>query len=98
MPYELRWVDPPTNPHLPVLADADLPDGLVPGLSLGGPEERRTPDRKQTFYRCRNCKGWIEGRAHESCVNALAPLSGRRGTEFHCIRCGHEVAFTGMMS
>lgn len=96
MPYESRWVDPPTDPTLPVLAEP--PEGCVPGIGFGGPKEVRTPDHRRHFYECRHCKGWIEGHPHESRVNNLGPLSGRRGTEFHCVRCGHEVGFTGMMS
>ena len=50
------------------------------------------------YYKCQFCKGWIEGRPRRYQEDTLAPLSGRRGTAEHCLRCGREISFFGVMS
>ena len=55
----------------------------------------------KTYFFCHHCGGWIEGEPHENEVNTMSPshpLSGRRGWEFYCLRCGGEIGFSGMVS
>lgn len=94
MPYETRWVPAPSDLSLPVLTEP--PEGATDWPSLGGPKEVRLGHRH--FYHCRDCGGWIEGHPNEYRVDTLAPLSGRRGTEYFCLRFGQEIGFSGLMS
>lgn len=59
-----------------------------------------TPDNWRTWYECYHCKGFIEGHPNNYSVNTMNShrLSGRNGRETHCIRCGEQIAFVGMMS
>ena len=50
------------------------------------------------MHHCRYCGGWIEGQAFVVSVNTLGPLSGRKGDQMHCARCGEELAFFGKVS
>jgi hypothetical protein len=95
MPWETRWVPAQSDPSLPVLDE--LPEGDWHREDLFGyPYAFGGGGRR--FYRCSHCAGWIEGQPAASRVNTLGPLSGRQGTEYHCRRCGSELAFSGMMS
>jgi hypothetical protein len=49
-------------------------------------------------YHCRYCNGWIKGEPNRFKENTIGPLSGRKGTALHCIRCGNEIDFFGMHS
>jgi hypothetical protein len=93
------WVKGDAEPGLAVLPEPPE-DCRIPGIGsgFGGPDEVRSADFKRHFHRCHWCEGWIEGRANQSGVNTLGPLSGRRGTEYNCRRCGREIGFAGMMS
>lgn len=96
MPYEQHYVPAPRDPSLTV--HDDLPREFAErALSFGYLEaEARNPFR--TMYFCRKCEGWIEGHPNSYREDTMAPLSGRRGTAYHCRRCGEEIAFTGMVS
>ena len=50
------------------------------------------------FYYCDICEGWIEGYAYQYEEDDLGPLCGRKGTVSSCIRCGHEIGFSGIVS
>lgn len=52
----------------------------------------------KSYHWCDRCNGWIEGEAQEYEVNSLRPLSGRRGKEYNCRRCGEEIVFVGAVS
>jgi hypothetical protein len=95
VPYKQVWFDPPSDSSIPVLAE--LPEGVrefMPGM-VDPPE---ASGNRQRYYKCRYCKGWIPGIPRDYQVNTLAPLSGRKGVETYCIRCGKEISFCGMMS
>jgi hypothetical protein len=94
MPWESSWVPAPSDPSLPVLAE--LPEGVAEWPWPDDP--RRAHGGGRRFYHCKRCGGWIEGNPTEYRVDTLAPLSGRRGVETYCIRCGEEIAFSGMVS
>lgn len=95
MPWESHWVPAPKNLALPVLVE--LPEGVEEYPAFGD-VVRRASGIGRRFYLCKRCKGWIEGDPTQSRVDTLAPLSGRRGVETYCIRCGEEIAFSGLMS
>lgn len=100
MPYRQVYEPAPKNMKLPVLTDEQLPQGVVPrAVLLGGVREAYgvVGDDFKTYHYCSHCKGWIEGSANAFPVHNLGMLSGRSGQEYYCLRCGHEIAFIGMM-
>lgn len=102
MPYRHQWFDAPKDESL--IVHKELPEGVS--------EERLSfihnlreasgyIDGHYVFFHfCRRCGGWIEGHANQYSVNTLnsRQLSGRRGEEFYCCRCGEQIAFSGLMS
>jgi ribosomal protein L40E len=97
MPYEQRYVPAPTDMSLAV--EDDLPREFQERkLSIGGVLEADARNPYRVMYFCRKCEGWIEGRPNAYREDTMAPLSGRRGTAYHCRRCGTEIAFSGMVS
>lgn len=42
--------------------------------------------------------GWVEGTPNDYKINTLAPLAGRRGTEYYCAKCGAKIGFIGVIS
>lgn len=88
-----------------LLVSEELPAGFIEdqlGLSNHREAQRRPMiDHAINFlHHCERCGGWIDGVPHDFPVNTLEPrrLSGRRGTEFHCRRCGSQIGFSGVMS
>lgn len=102
MPYRNQWFDAPKDMSLTV--HKELPEGVEEGRFAFVRNMREASgmsgDKYLFFYFCKRCGGWIEGHANEYSVNTLNPsqLSGRRGTEYFCCRCGEQIAFNGMMS
>ena len=102
MPYRRTWFDAPKDMSLKVYKE--LPEGAVEGnLSFMHNLKEASGyvnGQYMFFHFCRHCGGWIEGHANSFEVNTLnsRQLSGRRGTEFYCCRCGERLAFSGIMS
>lgn len=97
MPYETQYVPAPRDLTLPVLPQPPVEAVIHRAADWNAPyDTARAPSR--WFYKCRHCDGWIEGHAGSYRENTLAPLSGRSGTAYHCIRCGEEIGFSGMVS
>lgn len=108
MAWKQVWVPNPSNQELQV--HKELPEGFVasdwsnpklariPGDVLIEGRNNGKPLDLRTFYECRFCEGWIEGQPYEYHEDNLGPLCGRRGTTSSCIRCGHEIGFSGMVS
>lgn len=102
MPYRNQWFDAPKDMSLTV--HKELPEGVhedsLRFLHNLKEASGYTGLYYVTFHFCKHCGGWIEGHANEYEVNTLnsSRLSGRRGTEYHCCRCGEQIAFMGMMS
>lgn len=102
MPYRQEYFEAPKNLSLPV--HKELPDGVEEGrLSFihNLKEASGYIDGHYVwFHFCKRCGGWIEGQPNGYEVNTLSShqLSGRRGTEYHCCRCGEQIAFSGIMS
>ena len=104
MPWKQVWEPSPSDLNMPVLTE--LPEGVNEQsnhwTSMVGLREAngRIDGEWVTFTHCNYCKGWIKGGAFESQVNTLDSrrLAGRQGTEYYCRRCGHELAFFGMVS
>jgi hypothetical protein len=106
MPYREVWYPAPTNESLPVLSE--LPTGYEEdrwrmgarqatarfGLD-GHPHFEAKP---RAYHYCHRCGGWVPGEPYTSEVSNLGPLSGRKGTEYYCRRCGKEIGFVGMVS
>lgn len=42
--------------------------------------------------------GWVAADPIEEPINTIRPLSGRRGTDYICPRCGAKIAFSGCYS
>lgn len=109
MPWEQVWVTNPADETMPVLET--YPEGFE---EFGGWGSFKTARRSiqvlldaqkrgekldyREFYHCRYCKGWIEGKPYQYHESNLGPLCGRRGEVSSCIRCGHEIGFSGMVS
>ena len=107
MPYIQEWVEPKKSLKLKV--HIELPSGYLEVdknssisrqyrmASIGG-EPFAIPDKSLHF--CDKCNGWINGWPNDYEINTLdgRRLAGRRGTEYHCARCGHKIGFFGMMS
>jgi len=102
MPYRQSWFDAPKNMSLTV--HKELPIGIHEsnGGWINNLREAAgyNLDEHKTFHFCSHCGGWIEGHANEYSVNTLnsSQLSGRKGIEYFCCRCGEQIAFNGMMS
>lgn len=102
MPYSLHYEPAPSDMSLPVLKE--LPDGVTEeSFTLGVVREasgKPTEEGWPHYHFCPHCNGWIEGYPNEFPVNTFAPqhLAGRKGTEYFCRRCGHEIGFLGLMS
>jgi hypothetical protein len=99
MPYRQVWEDAPSNKHLKVYEE--LPDGVAEEkFSLSNAKEAsgRIDGKYVRFHYCHHCKGWIEGSPSSFGEHTLGPLSGRSGTAYYCLRCGHEIGFMGMYS
>jgi hypothetical protein len=93
IPYKMRWVPAPKDEMLNVLQE--IPEGLLDSLYR---QYGIVEDKFVCFHKCKKCGGWIEGEPTEYHIDTLRPLSGRRGTEYYCRRCGHQIGFIGMMS
>lgn len=100
MPWETVWRPPRVDDTLAVWPGDHHhpPDGYILDGLVIGPLTAHRSSPYGCVYLCCQCGGWIEGHADEYQVNDLGPLSGRRGTEFYCRRCGAEVGFFGMMA
>lgn len=107
MPWLQVWQDAPKDESLRVWKTEELPLGTYIGshhiASVRMFREAQCivdPDTWRNWYECRHCGGWIEGNPNTFQVNTLDShrLSGRWGTEYHCIRCGEQIAFIGAMS
>jgi hypothetical protein len=99
MPYRQVWEPAPKDFTVEVLPE--LPEGYkeLNGIAAGFYKEAvNRKDIFDNFYYCKRCGGWIKGKPNSYKVDTLAPLSGRRGTEYYCRRCGEEIGFTGVMS
>lgn len=101
MPYYMHYEPPPTNMGMKV--HKELPVGVRERerlLSHLREADGIVNDAWLEFHFCPDCDGWIEGHAQEFKVNTLdgGRLSGRRGTEYFCRRCGYQIAFMGIMS
>ncbi len=102
MPYKIAWVEPDKNLNLKVYPY--LPDGYVERKELLFQQYRyatlRVDSTLESVHYCPECNGWVEGDCNKYEVNTLdgRRLSGRRGTDFHCARCGYKLGFFGMMS
>jgi len=108
MPWEQVWVPNPSDENIPL--HKNPPDNFQQYEGWGCKMARRSvesliEDHKQgkeldhrTYYYCRECKGWIEGKPTEYHEDNIGPLCGRRGTVTACIRCGDEIGFCGMVS
>lgn len=107
MPYIQKWVEPAKNLKLEVFQE--LPDLFIEvdskfslsrqyRLATIGGQEFAHPNN--SLHYCPECKGWIKGHPNDYAVNTLDSrrLAGRRGTEYHCARCGRKLGFFGMMS
>lgn len=74
----------------------------VPGCDAQAPTDESLVMHKErppgVFHYCAQCDGWIDGRANRFREDTLGPLSGRRGTAEHCLRCGHCIGFFGEVS
>ena len=94
-----RWKRDATRPDVEVVPappDGYVEDGLY---HCWGMKVVRAPDLKGPRYHwCRSCDGWVEGRPREDRVDTLGVLSGRRGTEYYCLRCGGHLGFDGVMA
>lgn len=109
MPWKQVWQPNPSDSSKEVLQE--LPKGFIEDSGWEGFKVARLPvkvlleqkksgqpiDQRQ-FYNCRHCKGWIEGDPYQYKESSLGPLCGRRGTTSACIRCGKEIAFSGLVS
>lgn len=88
-----------TNPNLPVLSE--LPAGIL-DIDTNGREKQAygvdAEGQAINFHYCDQCKGWIPGYYHAVAHNSLGRLSGRRGTSYHCCRCGAQISFIGLMA
>ena len=104
MPWRSEYYPVPITPGLPVLTEAEAtalaaggPGGVrIWGLGFGQPKEIR--GNGVSYYECRHCGGFVPRHPHKSRVDTLVPLSGRRGIEWYCVRCGNKLRFMGMMS
>jgi hypothetical protein len=95
MPYKMRWVPAPNNDALAV--HKELPDGFAETEEPWGYRVARGPHYAPMHF-CPRCGGWIDGHATDYREDTTGPLCGRRGTAYHCARCGWELAFVGMVS
>lgn len=101
MPFISTWIPAPSDESIPVVqGDEKTPPGgfCSDDIHVGGVPEVVSHGPFLRMYHCRFCEGWIDGEPTEFRINTLGVLSGRRGSEFYCRRCGQELAFFGMMS
>lgn len=87
------------NLSLPVLSE--LPTGIQDIETRGREKEAygiNEDGEVFTFHYCDQCKGWIPGYYHAVQHNSLGRLSGRRGTSYHCCRCGAQISFIGLIA
>ncbi len=102
MPFRQQWFDAPKDMSLTV--HKNLPEGVFEDqfrfLDYLKEAHGYVDGRHVVFHFCKRCGGWIEGHANQYEVNTLnsGRLSGRRGTEYYCCRCGEQIAFSGLMS
>lgn len=93
MPFEYVWKPAPMNMSLPVFLE--LPDGFVENYMWSFIKQIRVAsnNRYELIYFCdtRECNGWILGEPIEN--EEYTILSGRNGTAYYCLRCGHEISF-----
>jgi hypothetical protein len=98
MPFEYVWKPAPTDMSLPVFPE--LPDGFVENYIWSFIKQirvaRNGSDEPAFFCETRTCTGWILGEPTES--EEYAILSGRSGTAYYCLRCGHEISFVSRPS
>ena len=93
MPWRMEYESAPADESLAV--SANLPTEFVEDDM--GYRDARGPHATHMHY-CPKCGGWIEGHANQFREDTLGPLCGRRGTTYHCRRCGYEIGFTGCMA
>lgn len=105
MPYIQQWIEPKKNPKLKVYPNLppdyqEVRGGLTQGCRLANIGGKFFALPEHTLHFCETCGGWVEGACNEYAVNNLdgRHLSGRRGTDYHCARCGGNLGFIGMMS
>lgn len=109
MPWEQTWVPNPADNNVELFQT--LPEGFQVAREIYGYKVGMIPfdaalsasknDEKvdsRIFYFCNYCNGWINGHPYEYHEDDIGPLCGRRGIVSSCIRCGHEIAFSGMVS
>jgi hypothetical protein len=114
MPYRQIWVEPDKNPRLESweelpkgYVESSIRLGGYRNASKVMEIEVLEALREMPFmlYYCEGdtiqdlpgC-GWVEGRPNEYKINTLGPLSGRRGVEFYCAKCGAKMGFRGAIS
>lgn len=101
MPFVQGWEPAPKNPDLKVIAEDDLPAGIIERSRSGGLRIAYglTADEKVLhFHYCEECGGWVEGYENHYNENSLGYLSGRRGHAYYCARCGECISFNGIVS
>lgn len=97
MPYKTVYFPAPTNLELPVLKKQ--PDGREFNFGVKSVIVMDGDNKGKHYYECADyCKGWIEGEPSHFREDTMGPLCGRRGYSDHCIRCGHEIHFSGAVS
>lgn len=81
------------NMSLPVFLE--LPDSFVENYMWSFIKQIRVAsnNRYELIYFCdtRECNGWILEEPIEN--EEYTILSGRNGTAYYCLRCGHEISF-----
>lgn len=104
MPWKQVYEPAPKDMSLKVWRENELPDGTIIETEDLFRNFRAAnlwlDDQLQHWYECRHCGGFIEGHYNQYEVNTLNSyrLSGRKGIEYYCRRCGEQIAFNGWMS
>lgn len=100
MPFYSDWEPAPSDMSLPVLEE--LPDGVAERYRFHEPKEAFGVINGEPcpYHYCKHCGGWIPGYPNHYKVNTLDSysLSGRRGDEWYCVRCGRQIGFSGAVS
>ena len=103
MPYQTTWVAAKKDPNrkcYAILPDGyEVASGLFACYQLASKDGTRCAIPENALHFCEKC-GWVEGYPNQYKVNTLdsAHLSGQRGEDYHCARCGNHIGFSGVMS
>lgn len=100
MPYQQTYVSAPKDMTMPLYKGTanKPPFGYTLWWELYGVANAVHLLTRESIYFCERCEGWVDGRPNEYGVHTLGILCGRDGVEFHCRRCGNEIAFFGKMA